>query len=110
MTKKQTTAQVVEELTEAIRLTREYVGPDILPAVFGWSWYDALVKYAPEKAADFEAKVGMPCVYCGKPDNEKPIAFQATPYCSENHKKIANGEKPTPQQIDDPPVTNAVVE
>lgn len=40
----------VEELTEAIRLTVEYVGTETLPAIEGWSWYDALVKYAPEKA------------------------------------------------------------
>ena len=33
----------VEELREAIRLTREYVGPDVLPAVAGWSWYDAML-------------------------------------------------------------------
>lgn len=44
----------VEELTEAIRFTAEYLGPDKLPAIEGWSWYDALVKYAPEKAAKFE--------------------------------------------------------
>lgn len=40
----------VEELTEAIRLTVEYVGFDVLPAETGWSWFDALMKYAPEKA------------------------------------------------------------
>lgn len=26
---------------EALRLTREYVGEDKLPAIKGWSWYDA---------------------------------------------------------------------
>jgi hypothetical protein len=41
----------IEELTEAIRLTVEYVGTETLPPVEGWSWYDALVKYAPDKAA-----------------------------------------------------------
>lgn len=38
----------VRELAEAIRLTREYVGEDLLPAVEGWSWYDALRRWAPE--------------------------------------------------------------
>ena len=34
-----------KELIRAIRLTQEYIQ---LPAVDGWSWYDALKKYAPE--------------------------------------------------------------
>lgn len=42
--------QPIEDLTEAIRLTVEYAGGEILPAIEGWSWYDAMVKYAPEKA------------------------------------------------------------
>ena len=45
--------EVVEELTEALRLTAEYTGQGVLPAIEGWSWYDALVKYAPQKAAPF---------------------------------------------------------
>ncbi len=28
---------------EALRLTREYVGAKVLPAIPGWSWYDATV-------------------------------------------------------------------
>jgi hypothetical protein len=44
----------VEELTEAIRLTAEYIGIENLPPLPGWSWFDALVKYAPEKAANFQ--------------------------------------------------------
>jgi len=44
-------ATAIEDLTEAIRLTVEYIGIDTLPAIEGWSWYDALLKYAPEKAA-----------------------------------------------------------
>ena len=44
------------ELTEAIRLTVEYVGNDMLPAIEGWEWYDALVKYAPEVAQAFVDK------------------------------------------------------
>lgn len=45
--------QAVENLTEAIRLTAEYTGPDILYPGRGWSWYDALCWYAPEKAHEF---------------------------------------------------------
>lgn len=44
------------ELTEAIRLTVEYTGNDMLPAIEGWDWYDALVKYAPEVAQAFVDK------------------------------------------------------
>lgn len=38
----------VAELAQAIRLTREYVGEEMLPAVEGWSWYDALRRWAPD--------------------------------------------------------------
>ncbi|MFJ3867890.1 hypothetical protein [Streptomyces nigra] len=41
----------VAELAQAIRLTREYVGEDVLPAVEGWSWYDALRRHAPGQLA-----------------------------------------------------------
>jgi hypothetical protein len=45
------------ELAQAIRLTREYVGEDLLPAVEGWSWYDALRRHAPhELPADRDAE------------------------------------------------------
>lgn len=30
-------------LREAIRLTREYVGEEVLPAIPGWTWYDAMM-------------------------------------------------------------------
>ena len=43
----------VEDLTEAIRLTVEYVGTETLHPIEGWSWYDALLKYAPEKVSPF---------------------------------------------------------
>ena len=45
--------EVVEELTEALRLTAEYTGKGVLPASEGWTWFDALTKYAPHKAAPF---------------------------------------------------------
>ncbi|MCX4786501.1 hypothetical protein OG369_09985 [Streptomyces sp. NBC_01221] len=41
---------VIAELAHALRLTHEYVGGDLLPAVEGWSWYDALRRHAPEVA------------------------------------------------------------
>lgn len=43
----------IDDLTEAIRLTVEYVGLSTLPPIAGWSWYDALVRYRPEIADDF---------------------------------------------------------
>lgn len=39
-------------LAQAIRLTREYVGADVLPAVKGWDWYDALRRWAPDTLPD----------------------------------------------------------
>lgn len=44
----------IRRLTEAIRLTVEYVGTDTLHALEGWSWYEALQRYAPEDAARFK--------------------------------------------------------
>jgi hypothetical protein len=40
--------QAIGDLADAIRLTVEYLGLDVLPAQPGWSWYDALAKHAPE--------------------------------------------------------------
>jgi hypothetical protein len=36
---------LIRELAEALRLTQEYVGPEVLPPLPGWSWYDALESY-----------------------------------------------------------------
>lgn len=65
-------SEAVEELTEAIRFTVEYVGTETLPPIAGWSWFDALTKYAPEKASALAARaVPVPaetdgeCVKCG---------------------------------------------
>ncbi len=33
----------LEQCVEALRLTREYVGEEMLPPLEGWSWYDATV-------------------------------------------------------------------
>lgn len=50
-------SEAIRELCEAIRLSVEYVGLDRLQPHEGWSWYDALVKYAPETAAQLRAMV-----------------------------------------------------
>lgn len=60
--------RAVEELTEAIRHTVEYVGLDMLPAVEGWSWYDALKRYAPEKAAAFHEVQSLNGINTTKPN------------------------------------------
>jgi hypothetical protein len=41
----------VAELAQALRLTREYVGEELLPPIEGWSWYDALRRHAPHELA-----------------------------------------------------------
>lgn len=46
----------IHDLVEAIRLTVEYVGTDVLHPGEGWTWYDALLKHAPEVAARFKAE------------------------------------------------------
>lgn len=46
----------IKELCDAIRLTVEYIGTDKLPPIPGWSWYDALCKYAPEMVDRFEPR------------------------------------------------------
>jgi len=33
--------EALAQCVEALRLTREYVGEDMLPALPGWSWFDA---------------------------------------------------------------------
>jgi hypothetical protein len=45
-----------EDLAEAIRLTVEYVGNDMLPAQAGWSWFDALNRYNPDMVRLFVEK------------------------------------------------------
>jgi hypothetical protein len=41
------------DLAEAIRLTVEYVGNDMLPAIEGYSWFDALKRYNPDMVRPF---------------------------------------------------------
>ena len=50
---KDSMAEAIHELTEAIRFTVEYVGLAMLPPLEGWSWFDVLKKYDPETAAKF---------------------------------------------------------
>lgn len=33
------------------------------------------------------------CEVCGKPDNEKPMAFRMKSWCSENHRKEIQGDE-----------------
>lgn len=47
------TEEAIRELVEAIRLSVEYVGTDVLKPLPGWTWYDTLSKYDPALAAHF---------------------------------------------------------
>lgn len=51
--------EAVAGLAQAIRLTREYVGADLLPAVEGWDWYDALRRWAPHELGADTLTVGL---------------------------------------------------
>jgi hypothetical protein len=44
MTENEQLREALAQAREALRLTREYVGEDVLPALPGWSWHDATVK------------------------------------------------------------------
>lgn len=61
----------VAELAQALRLTREYVGEELLPAVEGWSWYDALRRHAPHELGSPAAPTDGPG---GVADEEQPTA------------------------------------
>lgn len=43
----------VDDLADALRLTVEYIGNDMLPAKAGWSWFDALLRHRPKMAEEF---------------------------------------------------------
>lgn len=49
-----TTDDLVIKLAEALRLTQEYVGDEVLPALPGWSWYDALEEFNEWKSGAFD--------------------------------------------------------
>ncbi len=38
--------ELTYRLAEALRLTQEYIGDDLLPHIDGWDWYDALQEFA----------------------------------------------------------------
>lgn len=46
----------VDELAQAIIHTVEYVGLDVLRAVEGWSWFDAMNRHAPQMLEDWARK------------------------------------------------------
>lgn len=65
----------VTMLREAIRLTREYVGEPMLPALEGWTWFDAI-----KATGGFDGFGGCGCVL-------DPQVFGRTPagelrYCN----------------------------
>lgn len=56
-------------LAEALRLTREYVGEEALPAIEGWSWYDALEAYkAATPGYEYLTRTGQPNEYADQGD------------------------------------------
>ena len=60
------------DLTEALRLTVDYVGLSTLPAIPGWTWFDALTKHAPGIADQFVeqyAREGMQAARAGRTDH-----------------------------------------
>lgn len=75
------------ELVDAIRWTVEYVGNDVLPALKGWSWFDALMEHAPEVAQSF---VDNP-IHFPKPNEaeaERDAALAAIERLNARHRKI----------------------
>ena len=44
-----------DDLAEALRRTVDYVGLRTLPAIEGWSWFDALRKHRPDLVAELTA-------------------------------------------------------
>lgn len=69
----------IRELTEAIRLTVEYVGTGMLPAIPGWSWYDAMVKYAPNDAEVLRAMDPLPELAAALPEVTDMDGLRALP-------------------------------
>ena len=50
--------ETVRIALEAFRLTREYVGEELLPAIPGWSWYDATVALKEALSGSWEVTDG----------------------------------------------------
>ena len=49
-------ANALKQSREALRLTQEYCGAELLPALPGWSWYDAYLAAGPILAAAAEVE------------------------------------------------------
>lgn len=62
-----------DDLVEALRLTVEYVGTDVLKPQPGWTWFDVLSKYAPEVAAQFAGTASS-----AEADQQRPIIRHPT--------------------------------
>jgi hypothetical protein len=71
----------VAELAQAIRLTREYVGEELLPPVDGWSWYDALRRHAPHELTALDG-TEQPTTEAApvREQRERPTHPDGTPY------------------------------
>lgn len=83
--------QPLRQMAEAIRLTREYVGPHLLPARQGWSWYEVLAKYAPDVLEAIVQAEGT-STYAFEDDSKPEVAQRPAvaggPMPVENHMEI----------------------
>jgi hypothetical protein len=70
--------EAVAGLAQALRLTREYVGADLLPAVKGWDWYDALRRWAPHELGEHEQQA-EPLVHVGGNAEDCPACAGTNP-------------------------------
>ncbi len=88
----------VQGLARALRLTREYIGSDLLPAVKGWDWFDALHRWAPEQLPQLPTEPVAPTELCGDPgpaadDPSNPCTL---PLGHDVHRDQDGCSRPTP--------------
>lgn len=57
-----------------------------------------------------EKQNSVPCKWCNKLDSDKPMAFRSTDFCCEDHKKLFNGDRPTPELTEATPPSEKVSE
>lgn len=89
-----------QQLAEALRLTVEYVGTATLPALPGWSWYDALTAHYPAMAEELSKPQ-----YRGQPAGQEstratteaeldglPLFAMVQGYDGFHHVKLLNGQ------------------
>lgn len=50
--------EAAAELAQALRLTQEYIGDELLPPIEGWSWFDALSKHGHYETAQAKRAAG----------------------------------------------------